>query len=112
MTTKSWLPGSVLAAVGASLCCVAPLVLVGLGIGGAWLAYLHWFEPFRPYFIGATLLFLGLGFRSLYLKPQECETGAACAVPEVRIRQRAIFWVVSIALLALIAVPWMAPLFY
>ena len=69
MATRHWLAGGVLAAVGASLCCVVPLVFVALGIGGAWLAELQWFEPYRPYFIAVTLLSLGLGFRALYIKP-------------------------------------------
>lgn len=46
-----------LAAVGASVCCVAPLVLLALGIGGAWISNLTALEPLRPVFIGLTLLF-------------------------------------------------------
>ena len=59
----------VLAAIGASVCCVGPLVLLTLGIGGAWIANLTALEPLRPWFIAATLLFLGLAFRRLYLQP-------------------------------------------
>lgn len=33
----------------------------------------------RPWFIAATLLFLGLAFRRPYLQQQVCEPGAACA---------------------------------
>ena len=102
---------SLLAAIGASVCCVGPLVLLLLGIGGAWVANLTALEPLRPWFIAATLLFLGLGFRHLYLQPQVCEPGAACAEPIVVKRQRLIFWVVALALLALLSVPWLAPLF-
>ena len=112
MSEKRWLIGGVLATVGASLCCVVPLVFVSLGIGGAWLASLQWFEPYRPYFIAATLVFLALGFYALYLKPARCNPGEACADPRVRRRQRTIFWSVSFALLVLIAIPWFAPLFY
>ena len=102
---------SVLAAIGASLCCVGPLVLLTLGIGGAWIANLTALEPLRPWFIAATLLFLGLALRRLYLQPQVCEPGAACAEPIVLERQRLIFWVITLALLALLSVPWLAPLF-
>ena len=112
MATRHWLAGGVLAAVGASLCCVVPLVFVALGIGGAWLAELQWFEPYRPYFIALTLLSLGLGFRALYIKPRQCAPGDACAVPATRRRQRALFWSVTVMLLVLIAIPWFAPLFY
>jgi len=105
------LVASMLAAIGASLCCVGPLVLLTLGIGGAWIANLTALEPMRPWFIAATLLFLGLAFRRLYLQPQVCEPGAVCTEPIVLERQRLIFWVVALALFALLSVPWLAPLF-
>ena len=107
---KGSLVAGVLAAIGASVCCVGPLVLLTLGIGGAWIANLTALEPLRPWFIAATLLFLGLAFRRLYLQPQVCEPGAVCAEPIVLKRQRLIFWVVTLALLALLSVPWLAPL--
>ena len=105
------LVAGVLAAIGASVCCVGPLVLLTLGIGGAWIANLTALEPMRPWFIVATLIFLGLAFRRLYLQPQVCEPGVPCAEPLVIRRQRAIFWVVVLALLALLAVPWLVSLF-
>ena len=108
---RSSLVAGVLAAIGASVCCVGPLVLLTLGIGGAWIANLTALEPMRPWFIAATLIFLGLAFRRLYLQPQVCEPGAPCAEPLVLKRQRAIFWVVALAVLALLATPWLAPFF-
>jgi hypothetical protein len=56
MNQKQTLIASVLAGIGASLCCVAPLVLLSLGLGGAWVANLTTFEPVRPVFMGLTLL--------------------------------------------------------
>ena len=108
---RSSLVAGVLAAIGASVCCVGPLVLLTLGIGGAWIANLTALEPIRPWFIATTLIFLGLAFRRLYLQPQVCEPGATCAEPLVLKRQRAIFWVVALAVLALLATPWLAPFF-
>jgi mercuric ion transport protein len=100
------------AAVGASLCCVAPLVLLALGVGGAWIARLTALEPYRPVFLTLTLLFLGMAFRRLYLTPQTCEVGARCADARVLKRQRLTFWTVSLPLIGLLATPWLAPLFY
>lgn len=99
-----------LTAIGASACCVGPLVLLTMGIGGAWIANLTAWEPLRPWFMAATLVFLGLAFRRLYLQPQVCEPGAPCAEPLVLKRQRLIFCCVALILLALLAVPWVAPL--
>lgn len=100
-----------LAAVGASVCCVGPLVLLTMGIGGAWIANLTALEPMRPWLIAATLVFLGLAFRGLYLQPQVCAPSAACAQPSMLKRQRLIFWVVAVLLLALLSVPWVASSF-
>ncbi|MBU6485173.1 MAG: mercury transporter MerT [Betaproteobacteria bacterium] len=112
LNAKGSLVAGVVAAIGASVCCVGPLVLLMLGIGGAWIGNLTAFEPYRPLFIGLTLLFLGLGFRKLYRAPQACASGTTCADPQTARRQRMIFWLVTVLLLGLLAVPWLAPLFY
>jgi len=112
LNAKRSLVAGILAAIGASVCCVGPLVLLALGIGGAWIGNLTAFEPYRPLFIGLTLLFLALAFRKLYLVPQECAPGTSCADPRATRRQRLVFWSVAVLLLGLLAVPWFAPLFY
>jgi mercuric ion transport protein len=111
MNTKPALWASVLAAIGASLCCVAPLVLVTLGIGGAWVATLTRFEPARPFFVALALGLLALAGHSLY-RPTACEAGKACAGSAVRRRQRLIFWLAAVPVLLLLAFPWYAALFY
>lgn len=98
-----------LAAVGASICCVGPFVLLMLGVGGAWIGNLTALEPYRPIFIGVTLVFLGLAFRKLYLVPEACKAGKPCANQVTRRNQRIIFWVVTVILAALIAFPWYGP---
>lgn len=112
LTGEGSLIAGVLTAVGASVCCVGPLVLLALGIGGSWIGNLTAMEPYRPIFIGLTLLFLGLAFRKLYLAPQICTPGTPCTNPRTAKRQRIIFWVVAVLLLGLLAIPWLASLFY
>ncbi len=104
-----WLAG--FAAIGASICCVGPLLLLSLGIGGAWISTLTAMEPLRPYFISLTLLILAWVFRSLYLLPATCTSAQVCADPMVRRRQRLIFWLVSVPLIALLTFPYYATLF-
>ena len=108
-TKQLW--ASALAAIIGSLCCVAPLVLITLGISGAWISRLTALEPYRPIFIGVMGVFLILAFRQLYIVPARCAPGEACENPRLQQRQRQIFWIVVIALAALIAFPWYAPLF-
>jgi len=104
--------GGILAAIGASLCCVVPLVLLALGISGAWIANLTALEPYRPVFIGLTVLFIALAYRRLHATAPACAPGEACADPATLSRQRSVFWAVVVLLGALLAVPWLAPLFY
>src|SRR6202035_2141421 len=103
---------SAVAAIIGSLCCVAPLVLITLGISGAWIGQLTALEPYRPIFIGVMVVFLALAFRQLYIVPARCAPGEACANPRLQRRQRQIFWVVVVGLAALIAFPWYAPLLF
>ena len=111
-TSTKQLWGSALAAVIGSLCCVAPLVLLSLGISGAWISQLTALEPYRPIFIAVMALFIGLAFRQLYVVPSRCAPGEACANPRLQLRQRQIFWLVVIGLAALIAFPWFAPFLF
>lgn len=111
-TTRGSLITSALAAIGGSVCCVGPLLLLALGIGGAWVGNLTVLTPFRPVFIGLTLLFLGLAYRKLYLVQRSCAPGTLCANPGTLRRQRFILWITAVLLIALLAVPWFAPLFY
>jgi mercuric ion transport protein len=112
LNVKGSLVAGALAAVGASVCCVGPLVLLLIGVGGAWVGNLAALDPLRPFFIAATLLFVALAFRRLYLVPQVCEPGTPCADPHTLRRQRSVFWLVVVVLAALLVVPWVAPLFY
>ena len=109
-------PGSVLAvaaaAIGASACCAGPLILVLLGVGGAWGSRLMALEPLQPYFVALALTFFGFAFYRLYRSQDTCAPGEACAVPAVRRRQRVIFWAVSVLAAALMAFPLYAPLFH
>ena len=107
-TKQLW--ASALAAMVGSLCCVAPLVLITLGISGAWISQLTALEPYRPIFIAVTLVFLGLAFRQLYVVPAHCAPGEVCTDPRLQHRQRQIFWVVVVGSAVLVAFPWYAPL--
>ncbi len=60
--------GAVISAVAASACCIGPLLLVMLGIGGAWAGSLTVMEPFRPYFLGAAAVFLFFAWKKVYAR--------------------------------------------
>ena len=103
---------AIIAAIGASLCCIGPLVLLALGIGGTWMSNLTALEPYRPIFLGITLVFIFLAFRKLYLVPRKCAPGDVCAIPATLRNQRIIFWLVTIILIALLTFPYYGLMFF
>ena len=79
--------GTVAAGLLASACCIGPLLASLLSIGG--LAFATTLEPYRPYFIGFTVLFLLGGFYLAY-RPQaeECGPDDECSTEDNRSRHR------------------------
>lgn len=106
MKTQASLVGGVLAAFGATACCFAPLLLVTLGFGGAWAARMARLEPFQPYFIGLSALFIGFAFHRLYVRPRRCRAGEVCELPQVLRRQRIAFWIVLAVIVVMTAFPY------
>ena len=112
VNSRTTLLAAGLTAIGASVCCIGPLVLVALGIGGGWIGTLGAVAPYRPIFVALTLGFLALAFHQLYIAPRTCTPDKPCAAPKVVGRQRLVFWSASVVLLALLVVPLLAPLVY
>jgi mercuric ion transport protein len=101
-----------LAALLASTCCLGPLVLVTLGISGAWVSNLATLEPYRPIFIGAALIAMFLAYRRIFRPAQACKPGDVCAVERVNISYKVLFWVVATLVLVALGFPYVLPLFY
>jgi mercuric ion transport protein len=102
---------AVLAAVGASVCCVVPLVLVLLGISGAWIANLTALDAWRPWFSGATLLCLAFAYRAVYGPASRCRTDGACVDPSVLRSRRRWFWFATVLIALLLLLPYYVVLF-
>jgi mercuric ion transport protein len=74
--------GGLLGALAASSCCILPLALFGLGVSGAWIGNFTRLAPYQPYFIAATIAFLGAGYGLVYRSSQlACADGETCARP-------------------------------
>ncbi|MCD6042481.1 MAG: merT1 [Burkholderiales bacterium] len=108
------LAGGALAGIGASACCVGPLVLVSVGVSGAWISNLTALEPYRWLFLMAALGFMGHAWWRIYRAPAavQCEPGTACALPQSNRIYRALFWAVSALIVAAFVFPYFAPLLY
>ena len=92
-------------ALGASACCVLPLALVSVGLGGAWIAQLRALERFAPVFMVLAVTAFAYAFYRLYLRPAPCAPDTACATPPTRRRQRIAFWATLVMAKLLILFP-------
>lgn len=101
-----------LAAMLASACCLGPLILVSVGLGGAWISNLRALEPFRPVFITAALVAMLFAYRPIFRPAGACKPGQVCAVPKVNATYKLIYWVVAALVLVAAAFPSLAPFFY
>src|SRR5216684_3122491 len=90
---KGVLAAGGIAAILASTCCLGPLVLLALGIGGAWVA-------------------LYFAYRRIYRPAAACEPGEVCAIPQVRTTYKLIFWIVAVLVLVALGFPYVMPFFY
>lgn len=100
------------AAILASSCCLGPLLLVTVGLGGAWVSSLHVLEQFKPMFIGVALLAMILAFSKIFRTGNDCTPGQACALPQARIIYKVIFWKVLALMLFTLTFPYFAHYFY
>lgn len=101
-----------LAAILASACCLGPLVLLAVGLSGAWIGNLSKLEPFRPIFLGVALVAMYFSWRRIYRPAVACKPGEICALPETRRLYKVLFWTVAALVLIALTFPYLAPLFY
>ena len=105
--------GSLIGAVLASSCCVVPLILVSLGISGAWIGNLTALEPYKLYFVAATVVLLGAAYWQVYAKPRRaCATGSYCASPSSGRITKAALWIAAVVVVLAATINYWAPLFY
>lgn len=103
--------GGILGAIAASSCCVIPLILFSLGIGGAWIGNLTALAPYKPFFVAGTAGLLGYGFYLVYWKPRRaCADGAACARPIPSRFVQLALWMATALVIAAFAFDYVAPL--
>ncbi len=98
--------GAIGTAVLASVCCIGPVVLAGLGIGAVTAA--QQFAALRPYFLALTAVLLGLGFYFAYRKPKRAAVcdGEVCEAPRVARWGRPLLWIATVAVVALVTFPY------
>ena len=111
-SSRAWLAvAGLAAAIGASSCCVLPLVLFALGVSGAWIGNVTVLAPYQPYFIVAAVAFLGVGFFRVYRRPRTaCAEGETCARPGSTRLVKIALWAATVLVAIAVAFPYVAPL--
>lgn len=92
-------------ALGASACCIGPVVFSLLGAGALAAASVK-LEPYRPWFIGVTVLLAGVAFYGAYRPSQTeaCQDGVC--TPQSKRTARVLAWIVALMAAMLIAFPY------
>jgi mercuric ion transport protein len=101
-----------LAAILASTCCLGPLLLLALGLSGAWIGNLTRLEQYRPFFIAAALVALFFAGQRIFRPARACEPGQVCAAPPTHQIYKILFVTVSVLVLIALAFPYVIKFFY
>jgi copper chaperone CopZ len=100
-----------LTAITASLCCITPVLALIAGTSGI-ASTVSWIEPFRPYFIGLTILILGFAwYKKLNPRKEiecECETDEK---PKL-IQSKKFLGIVTVFAIVMLAFPYYSGIFY
>jgi mercuric ion transport protein len=103
----SWALGTAtIAALLASSCCLAPLVLVSLGLSGAWLSNLRVLQTYSAIFTGIAAGALLLAGRALF------RGAGSCSVAGYNRRYHKTLFCIAALTLILLVTPLIAPWFY
>jgi mercuric ion transport protein len=112
INSRAALAVSGVSAILASSCCLSPLVLLSLGISGAWISNLSLLESYRPVFLSAALVAIFFAGRSLWWPTQSCKPGKVCSTPKVKATYKLLFWGVAALVLIALMFPYIMPFFY
>jgi len=103
--------GSVIASFGiCAACCLLPMTLIVLGVGGAWAGRLEALAPFKWYFVAATAVLLGFGFYSVYFRSSQCTAGPQCTVCRTGRGVKVLLWTATALAIAGLAFEQIEPL--
>lgn len=96
-----------------SACCILPLVLVTVGISGAWIGNLTALEPYKPLTSVIAIVFIGLGYWQIYFRTRPlCVEGSYCDRPQSARLTKTVLWLATMLVLLSITLSWWAPLLY
>lgn len=106
--------GGLLTAFLASICCIGPVAFAALGVGVGATGFLantagvlKALLPYRPLFIGLTMILLGISIYLAYRKPMVGDVSCQACVPASGVRpNRWLLWIITSLAVALMLAPY------
>ena len=106
---KALAAGGLVGALGVASCCLLPLLLLSLGIGGGLVSAMTALVPYRTFFLWGGVAALGLGFYVCYFRKSPACADGSCEPPSGK-AVRMVLWsallILSAALLTEYAEQW------
>jgi copper ion binding protein len=96
--------GAIVSAFLASLCCIGPVMLALLGLGGAG-AFIA-LETYRPYLIGVTVVLLGTAFYFTYRKREVVCADGRCELHSAGKWAKAALWIATLVIAFFLVFPY------
>lgn len=113
-TKRRWLAtGGIFGALLASSCCILPLVLISLGVSGAWIGNFAALDAYKPLFMAVAVVFIAAGFWQVYFKTEKtCDDGEVCERSAPSRLVKITLWTSAALVMLAATIDLWAPLFY
>lgn len=109
---KKLISASVLTALAASICCIAPVLAVLAGTTGL-ASNFSWIEPFRPYLIGFTVLVLAFAWHQKFKPKTKADIDCECEDDKPKFfNSKGFLFLVTLFAGAMLAFPHYSYIFY
>jgi len=108
---RKLLSAGLLTAIAASLCCITPVLALIAGTSGLASTF-SWLEPFRPYFIGFTILVLGFAWYQKFKPKNKFDCNCETDEKPKFIQSKTFLGIVTAFAVMMLAFPYYAYFFY
>ncbi|GAC1563397.1 MAG: hypothetical protein NVS3B13_38110 [Mucilaginibacter sp.] len=112
-SSQTWLGAGVITAIGASLCCITPVLALISGASGVASSF-SWMEPFRPYLVAITLGVLGFAWYQKSKPKTAEEIACACENDEKPpfFQSKTFLSIITVFAILMLAFPYYGQAFY
>ena len=110
-TDKKLIGAGLLTAIASSLCCITPVLAIIAGSSGLASTF-SWLEPFRPYFIGMTILVLGFAWYQKLKQPNQIDCNCETLIKPNFMQTKSFLGIITFITILLLSFPSYAHIFF